>query len=157
MIDVELKTTEPMTVAYISAHGPYSQIPEAMGALYGWAAQHGLHPAGMPRGVYLENPVVADPEHAAWELQAPLAGTPDEQAPDSSDCGVKHIEPHLVASTMYRGPYETIGPVYRELDTWVAANHYRVSGPPAEIYYSDPNTTPPAEYLTEIEFPVERA
>jgi len=153
MLDVQLKTTGPQTVAYVSKHGPYAQIPEAMGQLYAWVAQHGLQPAGMPAGVYLEDPQTADANDARWEVRTPVVGDPPETE-EPGDLGVKHLEPHLVASVMYRGVYENIAPTYGELGEWVANHGYEVIGPPEELYYSDPETTKPEDYLTEIRFPV---
>jgi effector-binding domain-containing protein len=154
MIAVDLKTTEPETVAFIAMRGPYAQIPEAMGQIYGWVAQHGLQPTGMPSGVYLTDPAAGDESEAAWEVRAPVAGEPPEAEPDASGCGVKTVPAHLVASTMYRGPYEQIAPAYKDLEAWTVANGYDIVGPPQELYYSDPATTPPEEYLTEIRFQV---
>jgi AraC family transcriptional regulator len=154
MVTVDLKTTEPETVAFIAMHGAYAQIPEAMGQLYGWAAQHGLQPIGMPSGVYLTDPSSGDESEAVWEVRAPLAGDPPLSEADASGCGVKTVPAQLVASTMYRGPYEEIAPAYEELDAWTAANGYDVVGPPQELYYSDPATTPAEEYLTEVRLPI---
>lgn len=151
MINVELKTTEPMSVVYVTMTGEYSQTPEAFGRVYGWAAQHGLQPAGMPMAVYLTMPGEGE---ALWEVWAPVAGEPAQIAPDESGCGVKRIPAQLVASTVHRGPYETVEPTYRELGTWVEVNGYAMAGPPAESYLNDPSQGPPEEYLTEILFPV---
>lgn len=156
MIEVELKTTEPATVAYVSMRGPYDQVPEAMGRLYGWIAQHGMRPVGMPMAVYYTAPDDGPEADAVWELQAPLAGEHAEQDADASGCGVRHLEPHLAASAMYKGPYEFIEPAYKELQTWIAANGYVLAGPPREVYYSDPSDTAPEDYLTEIVFPVDK-
>lgn len=156
MIDVQLKTTEPETVAFISMQGPYSQIPEAMGRLYGWVGQRGMQPIGMPAGVYLTDPKAGEGE-ALWELQAPVAGDFADTPPDEARCGIKHVHPHLVAFVMHRGPYETIATTYDELAQWTRANGYEVIGPPEELYLSDPQTTAPADYLTEIRFPVAKA
>jgi effector-binding domain-containing protein len=157
VISVDVKTTEPDTVAYIVMRGPYAQMSEAMGRLYGWVAQHGLQPAGMPSGVYMTDPATVGQEHAAWEVRAPIAGDPPDAAPDSSDCGIKHVESRLVTYTMYRGPCDQIAPTYDEMSAWIGANGYSIAGPPEEIYISDPATTPASEYLTEIRFPVEKA
>lgn len=154
MIDVEIKTTEPMTVAYLPMKGPYAQIPEAMGRLYGWVAQHGMQPTGMPTSVYYTAPDAGPESEALWELLAPIAGDVAEQQPDESGCGVKHLGPQLVASALYRGPYEAIGSVYEELGAWIATNGYSPAGPPSETYLSDPADTAPEDYLTEIRFPV---
>lgn len=154
MIDVELKTTEPATVAYISMHGPYSQIPDAFGRLYGWVAQHGMQPTGMPMAVYYTAPDAGPESEAVWELQTPLAGDPAAQACGPDGCGVKRVDAQRVATTMYRGPYDFIEAAYRDLQAWVTTNGYTVDGPPAEVYFSDSATTPPEDYLTEIRVPV---
>lgn len=154
MIDVQLKTTEPETVAYIAMQGAYAQIPEAMGRLYGWIAQRGLQPVGMPMTVYLTEPDAGSEADARWQLMAPIAGDPEPSEPDEDGCGIRRIEPHLIASTVYQGPYERIGGAYRELEAWVAANAYELNGPPGEAYLNDPATTHPEEYLTEIRFPI---
>lgn len=155
MIPVKLKITEATCVAYIPMTGPYAQIPGAMGRLFGWVAQHGLHPAGMPSGVYSTDPSAGE-DSARWELRAPLADDCADLAVDASGCGVKHVEPRVVASAMYRGPYEQIGPAYAEVQEWIRANGYAVIGPPEELYYSEP-TTPPQDTLTEIRIPVVKA
>ena len=41
---------------------------------------------------------------------------------------------------------------------WIEANGYQVAGPSREIYFTDPSTgVPPSEYVTEVQFPVEKA
>jgi len=157
MVDVQIKTTEPETAAYIAMRGPYDQIPMAMGRLYGWVAQHGLQPAGMPSGVYLTSPEEVSQDEALWKLRAPVAGEPGEVAPDEAGCGIEHIAPHLVASSTHRGPYDTVANTYYELAEWVAEHGYIVVGPPEECYLSDPDKTPPEEYLTEVRFSVAQA
>jgi effector-binding domain-containing protein len=154
MFEAELKQAEPETVAYITMRGAYDQIPQGMGSLYGWVAQHGLHPTGAPRAVYLTPPSdAAAGTEAVWELWAPIADAVDAM-PGPDGVGVKHIPEHVVATTMYHGPYEQIPPTYDALMEWVSGHGYTLVGPPEEIYYSDPNEVPPEEYLTEIRFPV---
>jgi AraC family transcriptional regulator len=153
MIDVQLKTTDPETVAFIPMHGSYEQIPEAMGRLYGWVGQHGMQPVGMPAGVYLTDPKLGE-DAAQWEVRTAVAGEVSDTPVDDGGCGIKRVDPHLVAFAMHRGPYETVEQTYNELAAWVEANGYAIVGPPEELYYSDPATTAPADYLTEIRFQV---
>ena len=153
MLDVQVKTTEPATVAYVSMHGPYNQIPEAMGQLYAWVAEHGLKPVGAPVGVYLDDPQVVDENAAAWEVQAPVDGEPAEIA-EPEGFGIKHVGPHLVASVTYHGPYDEIVSAYHFLGEWISTHGYSIAGPSEELYYTDPATTDPDNYLTEIRFPV---
>jgi len=154
MIDVQVKTTEPTTVAFIAMRGPYDQIPIAMGRLYAWVTEHGLEPAGMPSGVYLTDPETVPEPEALWKLRAPVAGEPQEVPPDEFGCGIERVPPHLIATTVHRGPYDTLSDTYSELGEWVIDNRYSVVGPPEELYLSDPDSTPPEEYLTEVRFAV---
>jgi effector-binding domain-containing protein/molybdopterin converting factor small subunit len=157
MTDAQTKTTESETVAYLPMQGPFDQIPSAMGRLYGWVASHGLDAVGMPRCTYLDDPSTTPPAEARWELQAPVAqGSPLADL-DAQGIGVKVVEPHLVAFAMHRGPYETIGETYFGVVEWIDAHGYRIDGPAYEIYYSDPEDTEPADYLTEARVPIARA
>lgn len=158
MFQPEIKMSDPMTVAFVRKHGSYAQIPEGYGQLYGWIAQHGLTPArdGMPMAVYLTDPAEVPEDEAAWELWAPLAGDPPPREADDDGLGVQCVEAGWIASAMHRGPYESIEPTYDKLMDWIATQGYRISGPYVEVYFSDPDETPPEEYLTEVRFPVQR-
>ncbi len=153
-LNAVMKAIEPACVAYLPMTGPYAQIPAAFGRLFGWLSARGLRPGGMPSGVYLTDP--AAPGEPRWELRAPLSGEHADAPPDAAGCGVKHVPPQLVASTMYRGPYERVAPVYRQLAAWIDAHGYANAGPPEEVYFSEPGT-PPEETVTEIRIPVARA
>ncbi len=153
MLEAQLKQAEPETVAFVTMRGSYDQIPQGYGALYGWVARHGLQPTGPPHAVYLTPPTDESGREPEWELWSPIAETSDV-APDDEGIGVKHVPPHTVASTMYRGPYDAIEPAYRELMAWIAQEGYALVGPPEEIYLSDPDDVPPEQYLTEIRMPV---
>jgi len=154
MFEAKVITTETATVAYVTMRGPYAQIPETMGRLYGWIGQHGLTPVGMPEGVYFTDPAEVPEAEALWEVRAPVSGDPAETEPDESGIGVKRIEPVTAASTMYKGPYNDIAPTYEALVGWIAENGYEISGPPSELYYSDAEKVPPSEYLTEVRIPI---
>jgi len=154
MIEATVEQVEPTVVAFVEMRGPYAQMPQAFGTLYGWIGEHGLTPNGMPRGVYFTDPGVTPESESAWEVQAPLAGDPADAAVDERGCGVKHLGAHMEARTLYRGPYESIAPTYEALMGWIAEQGYTISGPPMEAYLSDPADTAPADYLTEVRIPV---
>ncbi len=154
MIEVSVKETDPMSVAFVNMRGAYAQIPDAMGRVYGFAGASGLQPAGMPHAVYFTAPDAGPEADAVWEVWAPVAGEPPESGPNESGLGIKRIPGKLVASTIHKGPYETIEPTYRALGEWLSTEGYETVGPPEELYYSDPNEVPPEEYITEIQFPV---
>lgn len=153
MFEALIKELEAETVAYMAMTGPYDQIPQGYGALYGWVAQHGLQPTGPPEAVYLTPPEGDDSGLAKWELWAPVAETGDIDANDAG-IGVKHVPDRTVASTMYRGPYDGIEETYRSLGQWLSGQGYSLAGPVEEVYLSDPTDTPVEESLTEIRMPV---
>lgn len=156
MFEVTIKQTEPETVAFLSMKGAYTQIPEGYGRLYGWVEATGLSPSGMPSAVYLTMPDEVPEDQAAWELQAPVGSDVAEREQNVEGLGIRRVPERTVAAAMHKGPYESVEPTYRSLTEWIADEGYEITGPPEEVYFSDPNDVPPEEYLTEIRFPVRK-
>jgi len=156
-IDVTVKKTEPMTVAFVSVKGPYRLISETFGKLYGWIGEKGYVPAGPPIGVYFNAPGQVPDEELLWELGSPIAGDITLSGPDERGLGTKRVEGGTeVAATMHKGPYDQAGATYGALAGWIAQNGYEIVGASEEIYLSDPGKTPPDELLTEVRFPVRK-
>ena len=155
-IEVTVKKTEPMTVAFVSMKGPYSLIGETFGKLYGLIGEKGYVPAGPPVGVYFNAPGQVTDEELLWELRSPIAGDIAPGGPDERGLGIKKVEAAEVASTMHKGPYDQVGATYGALAGWIAGNGYEIVGPSEEVYLSDPGKTAPEELLTEIRFPVRK-
>jgi len=156
MLNVQIKQTEPATVAYAVMHGPYAQIPEGYGRLYEWVGRHGLQPVGMPAAVYLTAPGETPEQDARWELWAPVAPTLSEVAATDEGMGIKTLGQETVASATHKGPYDTVASTYEALGAWIQEHNYAIVGPPREIYLSDPEKVAPEDTLTEIQFPVLR-
>jgi len=155
-IEVTVKKTEPMTVAFISMKGPYSLIGESFGRLYGWIGEKGYIPAGPPMGVYFNVPGQVADEELLWELSSPIAGDVAPVSPDERGLGVKRVEGAEVAATMHKGPYDQVGTTYGALAGGIMENGYEIVGPGEEIYLSEPEKTPAEELLTEVRFPVRK-
>ena len=154
MFEATIKTTDPMTVAFLVMHGPYSQTPKGYSQLYGWLGEQEMLPIGMPISVFFTQPDQVPEADALWEIRAPVASNVPTVEPDESGLGVKRVNSILVASAMYKGPYSSMEPTYQALKQWIAENGYELNGPPEEVYYSDPAEVPSEEYLTEIRWPV---
>jgi effector-binding domain-containing protein len=152
--EVGVKQTEPITVAYVARKGSFATIGEAMGALFGWIAQQGYTPAGPLRGTFYNAPGQVPEDELFWRICAPIAGDVAPFGPDAQGFGVKELEPHQVATIMHTGPFEEVGETYTALGGWIAENGYQIVGPSTEIWLSDPDVTPVADLLTEIQFPV---
>jgi len=156
-IMVTMKQTEPVTVAFVSMKGPYSQISEAFGKLYGWIGRKDFVPSGPPLGIYHDSPGQVAEDQLTWELCSPISGDVPPSTPGADALGVKRLEPVQVAATTHRGPFSAVGGTYEALAAWVAENGYQVNGPAQEVYLSNPGDTPPKELVTEVRFPVTKA
>lgn len=156
-MEAQIKQTAPVTVAYKSMHGPYSQIPDGYRSLYEWIEHYGLQPTGMPEAIFLTRPDITPESDAEYELWAPIAGGAGKTSPEEDGIGVKRVEPETVASAMHKGSYDAVAEVYQELNEWVGIHGYEVVGPPREVYYNGPGDVPPSEYVTEVQFPVAKA
>jgi len=155
-VEVKLKKVESTTVAFVAMKGPYSLIPAAFTRLYGWMGKKGYSPSGPPVGVYFNAPGQVPDDQLTWELRSPISKQVNLSGPDAQGLGVKRVSGGQVATTMHKGSYENLGQTYGELTDWIMASDWEISGPPEEVYYSDPSQTPPEQLLTEIRFPVRR-
>ncbi len=154
MPEPTIKESDALTVAFVAVQGPYAQMPMMMGKLYGWLQGRGYTPEGMPMAVYLTDPAQVPEAQAMWEIWAPIGDSAEELPADAEGLGVRYVPPATVASLMYKGPYEGMGPAYEHLASWISQQGYAVAGPSREVYFSDPETTAPEDYLTEVQFPV---
>ena len=61
-----------------------------------------------------------------------------------------------MAFLVRNGPYDDFTEAYQALMAWIEENGYRITGPNREIYLQGPQSdAPPAEYVVEIQFPVQ--
>jgi len=76
-----------------------------------------------------------------------------------ADVAVKELPAATVASVVVKGPYTEIPAHYTELLAWLDYSGWQVAGHPREVYIKHPapdGSGDPKEFLTEIQFPVER-
>jgi len=155
-IQVKVRETGSCTVAFIAMKGPYSQIAEAFDKLYGWIGEKGYIPAGPPSGVYFNVPGQVPDGELAWELRSPVAGDTAASALNEQGLGVKKLDSVQVATTMHKGPFDTVAQTYEAMVNWINENGYEIVGPPDEVYITNPQDTPPDKSLTEVRFPVRK-
>lgn len=103
------------------------------------------------------------------ETATPVASSP----PGNQRVSVREIPGvEKMACVIHHGPYETIGDGYAALINWIEGNGYRIIGPNREVYlrcsdngyedseligYADYVALDPQDFVTEIQFPVEKA
>jgi DNA-binding transcriptional MerR regulator/effector-binding domain-containing protein len=62
-----------------------------------------------------------------------------------------------MACLIHKGSYATLCETYQAFWRWIEANGYRIVDPCREVYLNDPDTVPEEEWLTEIQYQLERA
>jgi DNA-binding transcriptional MerR regulator len=61
------------------------------------------------------------------------------------------------ASVVHHGPFATLTQAYEAAFNWIAANGYRIAGPSREVYIQYERGGDQSKYVTELQFPVEKA
>jgi DNA-binding transcriptional MerR regulator len=79
--------------------------------------------------------------------------------PDNGRMYVHELPAATMAATVHHGPYNTIADAHEAVLTWIDANSYQIAGPDREInlYNKMPIRLDDPSYVTEIQYPVEKA
>jgi predicted transcriptional regulator YdeE len=77
--------------------------------------------------------------------------------------GTPRVEVHslpaveIMACAVHQGSYELLTGAYEAIMGWIESNGYRVSGPCRDVYLQGPESgIDPAEYVTEVQFPLSK-
>jgi DNA-binding transcriptional MerR regulator/predicted transcriptional regulator YdeE len=159
--DVILKEVEPQLVASVRAILPthslvgtlYSEVYEALGEHV--AAALGPNPGQGGQTLVLWY----DTEFKDRDVDGAAAFFVRCRAPDKGRMRVHELPAALMASTIHHGSYNTIGDAHEAVITWIEHNNYRIVGADREInlYNRAPISRDDPTYLTEIQYPVEKA
>lgn len=79
--------------------------------------------------------------------------------PESGRVRVFELPAAMMASAVHHGSYATIGKAHEAVMSWIEANGYRIVGPDRELnlFHTMPITFDNPTYVTEIQYPVEKA
>ncbi len=149
--DIQVIEAPPQVVAATRIHTTLHRIGEDIGKGFGTLMQvmgrEGVAGSGPPLIVYHD--VIDEDTAGDIEICVPVAGDIS-----GDDVYTRELEGGTVASAVHRGPYAEIGPAYHTLTGWISEHGHEIAGPPREIYLNDPQTVPPEEILTRVEFPI---
>jgi len=150
--DIQIAEVEPQLIAAITKHTTFRQIGDDIAAGFGSLVhamgREGAEASGPPLIVF--HSVIDEETAGDVEICIPVtAGIAGD-----SDVYSRELEGGTVATTMHRGPYEQIAPAYHTITGWISEHGHEMAGPPREIYLNDPQTVPPEELLTRVEFPI---
>jgi effector-binding domain-containing protein len=84
------------------------------------------------------------------------AGIPvNERIESSGEIICKEIPSQKTVMAIYKGPYENTGIVYASIERYIKDKNLTVTGPPWEVYITDPLLEPDTEkWQTDIYFPI---
>jgi effector-binding domain-containing protein len=166
--DVVLKKVDPQKVVAIRDIAPtYSDQGPFWKELSVYLAQQGTRAAGPSLTIYY------DTEYRERDVDVETATPIGAPLPSTERIKVRELPGvETMACVIHQGSYDTLGQAYSALLTWIETNGYRIVGPNREVYlrcpdndYDDPVAygydnyvaDDPAEYVTEVQFPVEKA
>ena len=149
--DVVLKRSEELSLLGLRrrisgqrAIGPFANL------VVDRLAAEGLCRTGPLVHLYFE----VDPESEEYDLfvGAPVAGAPRDETAWTREL-LPAGEP--LACAIHCGDYQRIAAAFAALGRWMLASGYEAAGPCREVYLHSPvHTHNPAEYVTEIQYPV---
>lgn len=151
---VVIKKVEPQTIASIRAVLPsYGDIGQLYAEIFGYLGSQGIT---IPAGPTIF--ICYDPEYKEKDVDVE-AGVPiSKDIPSAGRVSIYKL-PGMeeAACTIYKGPYENIGEAYSAIMSWAESNGYQITGPDRELYLTSPaDTNDPNQYVTEIQFPVNK-
>jgi effector-binding domain-containing protein len=150
--EVVIKKVPAHRIASVRDNVTVEGIGQLFGELFGYLGQLGMGPAGPPIGIYYDEEFRDEAIDA--EIAAPVTGS----VPEGGRIKVRELPGvDQVASIIHEGGYEDIGGTYGQLLKWIEANGYRIAGPIREVYVQgvEPGRDP-ADYVTEVQLPVEK-
>ena len=148
-MDVQIRTIDPMRVAFVRHVGPYDHVAGTWEHLCDWAGRLGLFgPDTRLFGACYDDPEVTPPDKIRYDACISVDGT----VRGDGAIHVQTLGGARYAVVLHEGPYEKLGETYAALyGRWFAANGREPGPPPSlEFYLDDPDTTPPDDRMTEI-------
>jgi len=151
--EVQVKEVPSQHVAAVKKHTSLATIGQDIGngirEIWEAVAPRGSAVAGPPFLIMFD--AIDEETEGDIEICVPVP------SPFEGDGGVygREVEAVTAATTVHRGPYDQVGPAYHTVTGWIQEHGHEIAGPPREVYLTDPQeTTDPADYLTEIVFPI---
>lgn len=125
-------------------------IANSIDDLLGRLALLGADPTGPP--------FVAYHEFGPHGIDAEVCIPVPESVRASGAMLTRTMPPMTVARALHVGPYDRLGAAYQAVNEWVDDHHLTIVGPFHERYLNSPgDVASPADYLTEIDVPVDEA
>jgi effector-binding domain-containing protein len=153
--EVVLKQVEPQLVAGVRDILPsYPSVGRLFDELYGYMARSGIN--GLAEvGVAIWH----DDEYKTSDIDGEAVVYLKRPISEGERVKVYQLPAATMASVVHKGAYNKFSQAYEALGRWIEANGYKITGPTREVYLycTQPVRQDDDSYVTEIQFPVEKA
>jgi DNA-binding transcriptional MerR regulator len=153
--DVVIKQVEPQLVASVRDTLPsYPAIGRLFDEVYGYLSRFGVNGVSS-----LGIAIWHDDEYKASDIDGEAAVVLKQPVAEGDRIKVYELPAVTVASTVHKGAYNRLSQAYEASGRWIEANGYKITGPGREVYLycGEPVRQDDESYVTEIQFPVEKA
>ena len=150
--NILLKKVEPQLVAsHREIIATYQEVGKLFEELFGYLAR--FHAGGLCAALW------HDAGFKAKDVDAEAVVYLENPVPESDRVKVYALPGYTVASVIHKGSYNNLNQAYEAIWKWIEDNGFRCCAPNREIYlYSpEPFSNDNESYVTEIQFPVEKA
>ena len=152
--EVTLTKVDPMTIASVREVVPgYEDMGAHFGEIFAYLGKNRVGPAGPAFAMYYDEGYKE--KDIDIESAVPIAGS----APSGDRVKIRELPGvEQMACLTLEGSYEGLSDAYSHLIQWIETNGYHFAGPNREVYIKGPGLlTKPANYVTELQVPVEKA
>jgi effector-binding domain-containing protein len=149
--DIEIKELSEQPVATIRTTTTPDKLSDLFGELLPEVDEYvhgsGIEHVGPPFGIYHEYAEDRVDVEAGMPVSEPVEG--------AGRIGGRTLPAGRAAVTWHVGPYTTIAEAYRAVEAWIAEQGHTPSGPPWEVYWTDPGEEPDSsKWRTEVGYPI---
>jgi effector-binding domain-containing protein len=150
--EIVVKSIEPALIA--SVRDTIQGYPE-IGRLYGE-----LYPYLGRQGVFAPKcgAIWHDQEHRESDIDTEAFVFLKKPVREGDRVKVRELPAvRSAACLVHKGSYRRLDEAYGSMMEWIAGNGYRITGPNREIYLKGGQKPDDESYVTELQFPVEKA
>lgn len=156
--EVVVKKVEPIRAAILHDVIPNMEVVSpTFNRLFDEAAEYIYKHGGTMSGPSLDL-WYDDPEERPENMRVAVAFPTDSNLPSSDRIKVEELPGvEQMACVVHHGPFATVSQAHGAAMAWIEGNGYRASKPSREVYLQYERDGDQNQYVTEIQFPIEKA
>ena len=152
--EVILKQVDALLVASLRERTPLQEERgQAYEKIMAYLEQQHVHPEKPDILILHSRHEISDD---AIEIDMEIAVPLLERVPANGQISVRILPAALMASTVHTGDDLSLGRAHVALHRWMQDNGYHFAGPPRQVHLQRTKHMEPSQYVTEMQFPVEK-